>query len=133
MIWREVLGDQRFQGGHIETDTGIMRYGGPIARMMMGDTDNQFTFMLDWCAQKDSGGGPACTRRWEICEDPKRLTIAFDYTLSGIPREASDANSFRFKIPGVGSAILLPRGYVGETGVVLKPEMVRGLRMPEPA
>ncbi len=128
MIWKEVLDDPRFLGGHLEIDTGIMRYGGPIARMMIADKDFDFTFLLDWCAQKDSGGGPTCTRAWEACDDPKRLTVTFDYTVSGIPREASDTNSFRFKVPGVGNAILLPRGYVGHTGVVVTPEMVRGFR-----
>lgn len=127
MIWKEVLEAERFQRGYLEVDTGMMRYGGPIARMMMGDTNNKFTFVLAWCAQTDSGEGPACARQWEICEDQRRLTVEFDYTLTGIPREASDTNSFRFKISGVGNAILLPQGYFGQTGTILQPVMVRGL------
>ncbi len=129
MIWKEVLEAERFQRGYLEVDTGMMRYGGPIARMMMGDSNQRFTFILGWCAQKDSGGGPQCSRMWEICEDPRRLTVEFDYMLSGIPREASDTNSLRFKLPGCGNAILLPQGYVGQTGVILQPFMVRGLML----
>lgn len=127
MIWKEVLCERSFIGGYLETTDHTTRFGGPILRMEMPDKSCLFTFRLEWCAQKPLASHPD-DYMWDICPDPKRCVVTFDYTLVGIPRPAADKHSFHFKLPGLGETILLPKGYYGKTGTILEPIFVKGLK-----